>query len=390
MKKLYALLFCVILLTINGLSQTQHYTGMISQDEDGTYFYMRSSLEMVYLDYEYFPNKEIVDNSWNDYMDPQKNFPNQYNKHGAEIGVVPLGGNSEVSDEEMARLILNYINRNKVANKLIMRWFNYNKDGKITYDVDYPENPEAMINMQTIFDRGYYTVNAGDENLSMSALKRDRDIQIKELSMKLIPFTFMTFTKLEFYENEPVARAVRDAAILTADAAYTKAVKDGTNQNTARLWRDLAVAAANTIYNSTKDGYTLKSNTWLYKLVWDENTQLYFNNKVVENPRLLESSDMFKMEYVDCQSNKSTVIISAARSFEQIINLTMVRNLNKVFVELQNRNDVFKVWTPLLDFYSLVSPRLEAPITVDGKVITAKIGTKEGLRGGEQFSVYDA
>ena len=389
MKKLYALLFCVILLTINGLSQTQHYTGMISQDEDGTYFYMRSSLEMVYLDSEYFPNKEIVDNSWNDYMDPQKNFPNQYNKHGAEIGVVPLGGNSEVSDEEMARLILNYINRNKVANKLIMRWFNYNKDGKITYDVDYPENPEAMINMQTIFDRGYYTVNAGDENLSMSALKRDRDIQIKELSMKLIPFTFMTFTKLEFYENEPVARAVRDAAVIAANAAYEKAVKDGTDKKTAGFWRDLAVAAANTIYNSTKDGYTLKSNTWLYKLVWDENTQLYFNNKVVENPRLLESSDMFKMEYVDCQSNKSTVIISAARSFEQIINLTMVRNLNKVFVELQNRNDVFKVWTPLLDFYSLVSPRLEAPITVDGKVITAKIGTKEGLRGGEQFSVYD-
>jgi len=60
-----------------------------------------------------------------------------------------------------------------------------------------------------------------------------------------------------------------------------------------------------------------------------------------------------------------------------------------VFLELQERNDVFKVWTPILDFYSLVSPRLEAMITVDGKNITAKIGTKEGLRGGEQFSVYD-
>ena len=67
----------------------------------------------------------------------------------------------------------------------------------------------------------------------------------------------------------------------------------------------------------------------------------------------------------------------------------MVRNLNKVFLELQKRNDVFKVWTPLLDFYSLVSPRLEAPITVEGKTITAKIGTKEGLRGGEQFAVMD-
>ncbi len=388
MKK-YILFICVILLTINGLSQSQLYSGMISKDDDGAYFYMRSSLEMVYIDSDYFPNKELVDNSWNNYMDPQKNFPNQYNKHGAEIGVVPVGIDREMSDKEMANLLLNYINRNKIANKLIMRWFNYNKDGKIAYDTDYPENPEAMINMQTIFERGYYTVNAGDENLAMSALKRDKDIKIKELSMKLLPFTFMTFTKLEFYENEPVARAVRDAAIIAAEAAYTKAVNEGSKEQTARLWCDLAIIAANAAYNATKDGYTLRTNTWLYKLVWDEKTELYFNNKVLENPRLLENSNAFKMEYVDCQSNKSLVIFSVTRSFEEIINLTMVRNLNKVFVELQNRNDVFKVWTPLLDFYSLVSPRLEAPVTVDGKMITAKIGTKEGLRGGERFSVYD-
>lgn len=388
MKK-YILFICVILLTINGLSQSQLYSGMISKDDDGAYFYMRSSLEMVYIDSDYFPNKELVDNSWNNYMDPQKNFPNQYNKHGAEIGVVPVGIDREMSDKEMANLLLNYINRNKIANKLIMRWFNYNKDGKIAYDTDYPENPEAMINMQTIFERGYYTVNAGDENLAMSALKRDRDIQIKELSMKLLPFTFMTFTKLEFYENEPVARAVRDAAIIAAEAAYTKAVNEGSKEQTARLLCDLAIIAANAAYNATKDGYTLRTNTWLYKLVWDEKTELYFNNKVLENPQLLENSNAFKMEYVDCQSNKSLVVFSVTRSFEEIINLTMVRNLNKVFVELQNRNDVFKVWTPLLDFYSLVSPRLEAPVTVDGKMITAKIGTKEGLRGGERFSVYD-
>ena len=388
MKKIPAL-FVAILLTISAIAQTQNYGNRISQNEDGTYFYMRSSLEMVYLDSDYFPNKNIVDNSWNDYMDPQKNFPNQYNKHGANIGKLKLGNTKEVSDEDMAKVLMKYIEANKVANKLIMKWFNYNSNGKIAYDIDYPENPEAMINMQTIFNRGFYTVNAGDENLSLSGMKRDRETQIKDLSMKLLPFTFMTFTKLEFYENEPVARAVRDAAVVTADLAYDKAVKDGTDSKAAKFWRDIAVTAANTVYNATKDGYTLKSNTWLYKLVWDEQTESYFNNEVLKNPKLLETSYKFKMEYVDCQSNSSTVIISATRSFEQIINLTMVRNLNKVFVDLQNRNDVFKVWTPLLDFYSLVSPRLEARITVDGKKITAKIGTKEGLRGGEQFSVYD-
>lgn len=389
MKKAFTLLTFVILLTINGFAQQQNYGGMITQNEDGTYFYMRSSLEMVYIDSDYFPNKELVDASWNDYMDPQKNFPNQYNKHGADIGRVRLGEKSDISDRDMRSIIDSYINRNKIANKLVMRWFNYNANGRPNFDIDNPENPRAAINMQTIFDRGYYTVNAGDENVSMTSLKRDRDVQIKELSMKLLPFTFMTFTKLEFYENEPVARGVRDAAVLVAEAAYSQALKDGKDPKMSKFWYDMAVVAANAVYAATKDGYTLRSRTWLYKLVWDEETESFFNREVIENPRLLETSDKFKLEYVDCQSNTSTVIVSVTRSFEEIISLTMVRNLNKVFLELQERNDVFKVWTPILDFYSLVSPRLEAMITVDGKNITAKIGTKEGLRGGEQFSVYD-
>lgn len=389
MKKAFTVLTFVILLTINGFAQQQNYGGMITQNEDGTYFYMRSSLEMVYIDSDYFPNKELVDASWNDYMDPQKNFPNQYNKHGADIGRVRLGEKSDISDRDMRSIIDSYINRNKIANKLVMRWFNYNANGRPNFDIDNPENPRAAINMQTIFDRGYYTVNAGDENVSMTSLKRDMDVQIKELSMKLLPFTFMTFTKLEFYENEPVARGVRDAAVLVAEAAYSQALKDGKDPKMSKFWYDMAVVAANAVYAATKDGYTLRSRTWLYKLVWDEETESFFNREVLENPRLLETSDKFKLEYVDCQSNTSTVIVSVTRSFEEIISLTMVRNLNKVFLELQERNDVFKVWTPILDFYSLVSPRLEAMITVDGKNITAKIGTKEGLRGGEQFSVYD-
>lgn len=391
MKRLltaFTIVFGTFMATV-AFAQEQNYGNMISQRDDGTYFYMRSSLEMVYIESDYFPNKEIVDNSWNNYMDPHKNFPNQYNKHGAEIGSVNIGSTEEVSDREIEARLTRYINNNKIANRLVMRWFNYNKHGKKNYDIDYPENPDAKINMQTVFERGYYTVNAGDENVAMTAQKRDMDVQIKELSMKLLPFTFMTFTKFKFYENEPVARAVRDAALAVAKAAYDKAIKDGANPKTAKFKYDLAVIAANGVYNATKDGYTLISNTWLYKLVWDEETEWYFNNEVLKNPKLLETSNKFKMEYVDCQSNKSTVIVSATRSFEQIINLTMVRNLNKVFIKLQNRNDVFKVWTPLLDFYSLVSPGLTAPITVDGKVITAKIGTADGLRGGEQFAVVD-
>lgn len=390
MRKLNLILLTIMVLSSFSVSgQEQNYGEMISQNNDGTYFYMRSSLEMVYIDGGSFPQKDIVDKSWENYMDPEKNFPNQYNKHYANIGNVVYNGKKDVTVAQMTTMISNYIKEQHLANKLVQRWFNYNPQGSINYDIDNPTNPAAKINMQTVFERGFYNVNAGDENLMLSGLKREREAQIKDLSVKLLPFTFMTFTKLDFYENEPVARAIRDAAIITAKNVRDNAIKNGANPNTSNIICDLACLTAQSVYAATKDGYTLHSTTWLYRLVWDHNTEAYFYKYVIGNPSLLETSNEFKMEYIDCQENKSTVIISATRTKERIIDLTVTRNLNKVFRDLQHRNDVFKVWTPLLDFYSMVSPNLMAPITVDGKNITAEIGTQEGLRGGERFSVVD-
>jgi len=376
-------------MSVNLSAQEQNYGQMISRNSNGTYFYMRSSLEMIYIDGGSFPKKDLVDKSWQNYMDPAKNFPNQYNKHYAGIENLVYEG-KKIDNAQMNVLISDYIKENKLANRLIQKWFNYNKNAVLDYDVNDPVNPNAKLNMQTIFKRGFYNINAGRENLTLESMKRDRETQIKDLSMKLIPFTFMTFTKLDFYENEPVARAVRDAAILTADKVRMASIKNGNDPRLADLTYNIAVGVAATVYNATKDGYTLISTTWLYRLKWDENTSAYFNRYVYANPKLLETSDRFQMEYIDCQENKSTVIISAAKSQAQIVNTTLVRNLNKVFRDLQDRNDVFKVWTPLLDFYSMVSPNIRVPITVNGKgVITAAIGTEEGLRGGETFSIVD-
>ena len=50
-----------------------------------------------------------------------------------------------------------------------------------------------------------------------------------------------------------------------------------------------------------------------------------------------------------------------------------MRNLDKVIAELQKRYDIFKTKTPI--------------ISVDP--IAAKIGTKEGLNGGEKFEVFE-
>lgn len=390
MKRIYfTLLIIIALASLSSSAQKQNYGQMISQNNDGTYFYMRSSLEMVYIDCGSFPKKEFVEKSWQNYMDPAKNFPNQYNKHYAGVENLSYTGD-KIDNAKMTSLLNEYIAKNKLANKLVQRWFNYKEEAALNYDFDDPVNPDAKLNMQTIFKRGYYNINSGKENVTFEALKRDRDTQIKDLSMKLLPFTFMTFTKMDFYENEPVARAIRDAAIMTASEVRRSTIKNGGDPKTADLIYNITSTIAIAAYEATKDGYTLQTTTWLYRLVWDESTNAYFINYVCKNPKLLETSDQFKMEYIDCQENKSTVILSATRSQERIIDLTVVRNLNKVFRDLQDRNDVFKVWTPLIDFYSLVSPNLYVPINVNEKgVVTAKIGTEEGLRGGEKFTIVD-
>ena len=61
------------------------------------------------------------------------------------------------------------------------------------------------------------------------------------------------------------------------------------------------------------------------------------------------------------------------RTEEQIIALSTTRNVDAVFAKLQKKHDVFKPKVPLLT----------------GNPITAKIGMKEGLEGGDKYEVLE-
>jgi hypothetical protein len=61
------------------------------------------------------------------------------------------------------------------------------------------------------------------------------------------------------------------------------------------------------------------------------------------------------------------------RTEQEVIDLATIRNVNNVFTSLQKKYDVFKTKTPLFT----------------GNPITAKIGKKEGLVGGEKFEVLE-
>lgn len=361
-----------------------------AQESSKDFKYRRSSLSMILIESESFPNKDAVMSSWNNYP-----FPDKYNKHDIDLksfninsivlseqdllkagflkdtlknplqiakATVSLKPVKYLNAEQTIAVVMptekqeyqlkidKVMNDNKLANKLVAKWFNRNADGK--------------FDMSLIQERGFY--NASELEASIAQGQTKGLASLGDAGEELIRNTFVTFTKLEFIENEPAAAIVRDAA----KAAIAKSMA-----GKPQMLIDMALKAADATYEKTKEGYSLWSKTWLYRLNWNDSIASIFYNDLWSNPSAFDNSDLFSLEFVGVQYNQSLVTfkIGETRTQEQLINLALVRNVDNAFAELQKDNDVFKPKVPVLT----VNP------------ITAQIGMKEGLKGGERFDVLE-
>jgi len=361
-----------------------------AQESSKDFKYRRSSLSMILIESESFPNKDAVMSSWNNYP-----FPDKYNKHDIDLKSFNINSivlseqdllkagflkdtlknplqiakatgslkpvkylNAEqtiavvmpTEKQEYQLKIDKVMNDNKLANKLVAKWFNRNADGK--------------FDLSLIQERGFY--NASELEASIAQGQTKGLASLGDAGEELIRNTFVTFTKLEFIENEPAVALVRDAA----KAAIAKSMA-----GKPQMLIDMALQAADATYEKTKEGYSLWSKTWLYQLNWNDSIAAIFYNDLWSNPSAFDKSDLFSLEFVGVQYNQSLVTfkIGETRTQEQLIDLALVRNVDNAFAELQKDNDVFKPKVPVLT----VNP------------ITAQIGMKEGLTGGESFDVLE-
>lgn len=382
MRKLIFTILAVACLSIT--SQTK------AQESKQDFKYRRSSLSMILIESESFPNKDAVMSSWNNCP-----FPDKYNKHDIDLKsfdinaivlsdqdllnagflkdtlknpfqIVKATGslkpvkylNAEntiavvlpTEKQEYQLKIDKVLNDNKLANKLVAKWFNRSADGK--------------FDMSLIQERGFY--NASELEASIAQGQTKGLASLGDAGEELIRNTFVTFTKLQFIENEPAAAIVRDAA---------KAGIEKSMEGKPQMQIDIALKAIDAIYEKTKEGYSLWSKTWLYRLNWNDSIASIFYNELWSNPSAFDKSDLFSLEFVDVQYNQSLVTfkIGETRTQDQLIDLALVRNVDNAFAELQKDNDVFKPKVPVLT----VNP------------ITAQIGMKEGLTGGEKFDVLE-
>lgn len=383
MKKLIYTVLTVACL----IGTTQAY----AQESNEEFKYRRSSLSMILIESDNFPNKDAVMSSWNNYP-----FPDKYNNHNIDLKSFNINS-IELSEQDLLNAgflkdtltnalqivkataslkpvkylnaeqtiavvmptekqeyqlkIDKVMNNNKLANKLVASWFNLSNDGK--------------IDVNLIAERGSY--NASELDVQVADGQERGSAAIRDAGKELIRNTFVTFTKLDFISNEPVAAAVRDVAKQSIVESMA---------GSPQMLIDKAMQGVDKVYEKTKEGYSLWSKTWLYQLNWNDTIymRLQTDYKKLKGDAF-KNADYLSLEFVGVQYNQSLVTfkIGEKRTEEQIIDLALVRNVDNAFAKLQKQNDVFKPKVPVIS----VNP------------ITSQIGMKEGLKGGESFDVLE-
>jgi hypothetical protein len=220
--------------------------------------------------------------------------------------------------------------------------------------------------MQLIADRGQYDASSMQVNIAKGTARGTA--ALADAGEELIGNTFVVVSKLNFSANEPAARVIRDAAKLAA-------------ANLPAMGKTLAETAADGVYKKTKDGYTVFTSAYLFKLKWNDSIEAVFYNDLWNDPSAPSADKKtafdnanFEMEFVGQSKASSMVLFSGKdRGPEKIIELATIRNVDNVYAKLQKEYDVFKTKTPLYT----------------GFPITAKIGLKEGLEVGDKFDVLE-
>jgi hypothetical protein len=342
--------------------------------------YRRSSLHTMVIESEKFPQKEVVLNAFN-----TAPFPDKYNDHTigeksfnpvnytltaeekatiytpSKLGkLITSAAEIEIDSvaKELPYRIQKYLSNEKIANKMVAKWFNRQADGSFDWNL--------------VADRGVF--NASFLETKTAQASSDGQALLKTAGFELIGNTFLVVNKFKFYANEPVAAAIRDAAKI----ALMKKM-----EGKPQFLLDKGLQGLDLAYEKAKEGYSIVANSYLYKLVWNDSiSNIFFADMYMEKGQIdpkkkaaFDNSDLFRLEFVGDENAFGLVTFSLKekRTEEQTIALATTRIIDNVYAKLQKKYDVFKTKTPLYT----------------GVPITAKIGKKEGLEGGETFEVLE-
>ena len=317
-----------------------------SKDIDETY--RRSSLYSLLVNHKGREFYEGINDCF--YQIPT---PDAYNDHNLSVRAVytdskklKSGKDHEVDD------ITSFLNRNKIASRLVGKWFDYNP---YTGDMD----------MDIVQQRGLY--GATEMQRAKAAISaRGSDAVLADAGEDLIGNTFVLVNDISYIDKSK-GSAVLGALIQVAGAV---AAASTGNNDWNKIGKDYGDIAA------SFKGFKVRIRTYLYQLVWDEETQANVYNLAWNNREVFEGMrDKFKLKYIGYQeSSGSTTSFLGIREDqpELMVRKACQRALDENIADLQKNFPVFQVKSPL-----------------DVETMEAKVGMKEGITEKSLFEVLE-
>lgn len=243
----------------------------------------------------------------------------------------------------------------QVAHELVQKWWSIQDDGTCS---------DTLITRLSC----YAATQNQAKDAAQTTLGADRTI-LNELSNTVMANTYITFTKVDFYENEPIAKFIQN--IMTVVASMTPAPANAA-----------LTLAANKAYEASREGYTAFANALLYQLEWNDSIAEKFYSVWTNGKIDMDKFKAMKFNLKYCGATKASATCmmkkeDKGKDAAAMVQKTIYKALDRQFVDLQEAYEQFRPMVPVLG------------IDAKGGVI-ADMGTKEGVKVGDKFQLLEA
>jgi hypothetical protein len=312
--------------------------------------YRRSSLYTIMIEDTTRERHRVIKDAFGN-----SELSEKFNDHN--IGPYLIAAHGQSGEKDQTALIESYLNKNGVARDLVAKWFNRDSNGK--------------FNMDLIAERGQYNASELDIQVAQSSV---RGIGLlADAGRELIGNTFLIVYDYDYTNKEEQAKN-RGGFIDAVSAVASIAGYD-----------DVANIAqgARLVSDVVGKGYFVRTTSYLYRLVWNEEIANEFYTKMwmdesdfnPDRKIIFDQTDLFKLEFVGSVVSRNNLqsTIFTSKSDDQLIEIATTRAIDKNIGKLQRTYEEFRIKTPLFS----IEP------------IAAQIGTKEDIEPGDKFEVLE-
>ena len=284
--------------------------------------------------------------------------PDKFNDHNLSVKVLNMDKKLAGANKERENpVITQFLDDNRVASRLVGRWFNR----------DYFT---GQCDMELVKERGLYNATEFDKQLAARSARGMAMLQ--DAGEELIGNTFVIVNDIRYVDKEQRSKTI--GGILRVAGGLAGAFAGVNVSNLVDNVSDMV--------ESVK-GFKVKINTFLYRLDWnEEQATLFYQEQYAAQPdakkcaNFDKARDSYHLTYVGkVESSGGNTSFLGINENEPLVMVRKAcqRAIDENVVDLQREYEEFRTKSPLVS----VEP------------LTAYVGMKEGVTAKSRFEVLE-